>query len=474
MDEQPIINATPPPAAPFFQRRYPPMATYVLVFLNVVIYALMEMSGGSKSPSVLLDFGASFGPFIRRGEYWRLVMPMFLHIGLPHLILNTIGLFVLGRILEPLYGYGRFAFLYVASGIGCAFLSMTLSRGVSAGASGAIFGIAGAMLTVGFLHRHTVPRRWRRAFGGGILPLIILNLGMGFAIPGIDNWGHVGGLFVGMIVSGVLPPPSFEAETGPPSGAPSQAIVIIPLAVVALAMGTAVEHYRTTRVLTRLIRESRTLSATGHKEDAIKRAQEAARVAPRDERPHEELGSLYTAQGRLDDALREYEEARRLNPLSSGALRGLARAYLHRGDSAKAVKIFEEILGDDARTAEGQRALGDLYAEEKLYGEAIQSYQESLRLNPDDPVSHNNLAWLLATSEDAQFRDPKRALEHAQKAVALDGWKEASFIDTLAEALFANGKYDEAVRTQTQALKIDPKNAEYQGHMARYRKAAGV
>jgi len=250
--------------------------------------------------------------------------------------------------------------------------------------------------------------------------------------------------------------------------------VIIPLAVVALAMGTAVEHYRTTRVLTRLIRESRTLSATGHKEDAIKRAQEAARVAPRDERPHEELGSLYTEQGRLDEALREYEEARRLNPLSSGALRGLARAYLHRGDSAKAVKIFEEILGDDARTAEGQRALGDLYAEEKLYGEAIQSYQESLRLNPDDPVSHNNLAWLLATSEDAQFRDPKRALEHAQKAVALDGWKEASFIDTLAEALFANGKYDEAVRTQTQALKIDPKNAEYQGHMARYRKAAGV
>ena len=193
MDDRPIIT-TPPAEAPFFQRRFPPIATYVLVLLKVAIFALMEMSGGSKSPSVLLDFGASYGPFIRRGEYWRLVMPMFLHIGLPHLILNTLGLFALGRILEPLYGYGRFAFLYVASGIGCAFLSMTLSRGVSAGASGAIFGIAGAMLTVGFLHRHTVPRRWLRAFGGGILPLIILNLGMGFAIPGIDNWGWASAL----------------------------------------------------------------------------------------------------------------------------------------------------------------------------------------------------------------------------------------------------------------------------------------
>jgi hypothetical protein len=89
-------------------------------------------------------------------------------------------------------------------------------------------------------------------------------------------------------------------------------------------------------------------------------------------------------------------------------------------------------------------------------------------------VAHNNLAWLFATSEDQQFRNPRGALEHAQRAVALSGWQEAAFIDTLAEAFYVNGNFAEAVKVQTEALKLQPDNREYQEHMARYRKAAGV
>jgi cytochrome c-type biogenesis protein CcmH/NrfG len=351
---------------------------------------------------------------------------------------------------------------------------MLLSHSVSAGASGAIFGVAGAMLTTGYLHRSAVPRRMQRAFGGGILPLIALNLVLGFTMPGIDNWGHLGGLVTGMVVSAVVPPPGLDWIPGAGLSEPSQAVVIVPIAVVALALGAAVGHQRTSRTLVRLIDESRKLRATGHLDSAIERAQQAAQFAPRDERPHEELGSLYLHQGRLDEAIREYREARRLSPLSDRAQRGLARAYRRKGDLASARKLFEEMLGEGLRTADGQRLLGDLYFQEKLYSEAVQHYREALRLQPDNPVAHNNLAWLLATSDDPQFRDPPGALEHAQKAVALNDWKEAAFIDTLAEALYANGKYDEAVRTQTQALKRDPKNREYQSHMTRYRKAAGV
>ena len=70
------------------------------------------VTGASTDPEFLLRLGASFGPYTRRGEYWRLVMPMFLHIGLLHLAMNNYSLYVLGRLLEPIYGYGRFAFLY--------------------------------------------------------------------------------------------------------------------------------------------------------------------------------------------------------------------------------------------------------------------------------------------------------------------------------------------------------------------------
>ncbi len=474
MSDQPIIIPGPTPEPFLLRRRYLPVATFIILVLNVLIFLLMELSGGSSNPDVLLNFGASYGPYIRRGEYWRLIMPMFLHIGLLHLLLNTTALFILGRILEVVYGYGRFALLYVACGMGSAFLSMTLSSSVSAGASGAIFGIAGAMLTTGYLHGAAVPRRWRRSFGGGILPLIVVNLILGYYVPGIDNWGHLGGLVTGMLLSGVIPPPVLDWVPGSPQDEPSQAAVIVPLVVVTLAMAAAVDHYRTSRAVIRLLGESARLRAAGQSERALERIREASRLAPRDERPHEELGSLYLQQGQVPEAIREFEEARRWSPDSTRARLGLALAYRRKGDLANAQKMFEGVFGKNPRSAEGHRVLADLCAEQKLYREAIEHYQAALRLEPDDAASHNNLAWLFATSEVQQFRNPRGALEHAQRAVTLSEWKEATFVDTLAEALYTNGKFDEAVRVQTQALKLQPDNREFQEHMARYRKAAGV
>ena len=153
-----------------------PVATYIILGLNFLAFVLMifidasslpplhdllsrTLTGMSTDPEFLLRLGASFGPYTRRGEYWRLVMPMFLHIGLLHLALNNISLYFLGRLLEPIYGYGRFAFLYVAAGVGSAFVSMSMSDKVSAGASGAIYGLAGIMVVSGYLHRGSIPRQ---------------------------------------------------------------------------------------------------------------------------------------------------------------------------------------------------------------------------------------------------------------------------------------------------------------------------
>lgn len=473
MSDSPIpVPTLPGPAA--LPRPVTPVATFIILAINVVLFAMMEWSGGSKNPDVLLDFGASYGPFMRRGDYWRLVMPMFLHIGFAHMIMNSLGLFLLGRVLEGVYGYGRFAVLYVASGMGGCALSMKLSDNVAAGASGAIFGMAGAMLAIGFLHREAVPWRWRRAFGAGILPLIIINLALGYSVPGIDNAGHIGGLFAGMVVSGLMAPPGLDWPRAPEltRPAPSQIMVVVPIAVVALAMGWALENHRLSENLLRLIEDSRRLRAAGKIDLAIERAGDAARLAPRDVRPIQEIASLLLHVGRVDEAILKYEEARRLDPGSAEARRGLAGAHVRKGEIEKATLLLEEILGSRAHTAEGQRYLGDLCQADKLDRLAIHYYENALTKNPGDAGTHNNLGWLLATTEDAELRDPARSLAHAQKAVALNGWKEATFIDTLAEALYASGRFDEAVKTQTRALELDPRNPEYLEHMTRYRKAA--
>lgn len=471
-------------SSPHLGRRFWPVATLVILAINGLIFGLMLDAGALKNQQVLLDFGASYAPYLRRGEYWRLVMPMFLHLGWLHLLVNGYALYILGSILERVYGYGRFALLYVATGIGSSLLSMSMSNNIAAGASGAIFGVAGVILVTGYLHRDVIPPHWGRVFGIGIFPFIVVNLLFGFSMPHIDNWGHLGGLLSGMLLAWFIPPPRGPVTYGAASSQyspmpateerPSQGIVLVPLAVVILAMAGTVEHYRTGRAVNRLLEEGIRFHSAHQEERALQRFQEAARRAPGDERPHEQLGSLYLEQKQFDKAIREFEQAVRLSPGSPGPRLGLGLAYYLKGDPRRAQQMFEAVLGQNPRTAEGQRLLADLYAEQKLYAEAIRHYQEALRLQPNMAVAHNNLAWLYATSEDPKFRDPHGALEHALQAVELTQWKEAGFIDTLAEAYYANGDFQEAVRIQVKTLKLDPGNHEFQKHMARYRKAAGA
>src|SRR5215467_3679421 len=118
--------------------RFQPAATWVLLGMNILMFLLTAMVGGSRDPAVLLNFGASDRALLGHGQYWRLVMPMFLHAGIIHLAVNGLGIYFLGRIIEWLYGYGRFSLIYVLAGIGGSALSMWKSSEVGVGASGAL------------------------------------------------------------------------------------------------------------------------------------------------------------------------------------------------------------------------------------------------------------------------------------------------------------------------------------------------
>jgi len=469
-----------------------PMATLVIILLCVVVFILQTLAGGSKNPDVLLNFGASFKPYFQQGQYWRLVMPMFLHIGWWHLLVNMYALYYLGPLLEEMYGYGRFAFIYVAAGMSGSLLSTLHSHSVAAGASGAIFGVAGAILVAGYLHHEALPYRLARIFRRGrlgltLLVFVVVQLAFGYLSTNIDNWGHLGGLAGGALLAVLMPPPKGAGADGwltggsapsmpggPPAlseAVPSQAIVWAPVIVVALAMTAAARHYRVARQVSDLLGEGLRLEAQKQPDQALQRFQKAEQLDPGNEATHEGLALLHLQAHRLPEAINEFNQALRIDPDSIEAQAGLAAAYQESGDLAQAQRIFERLASRNPKSVEVQEQLADLLAGQKLYQQAIDHYQQALRLSPNLALAHNNLAWLYATAEDPKFRNAEAALDHARRAVALTAWRQPDFIDTLAEALYANGSYDEAVKTEARALQLAPDNRELQGHMERYLKA---
>jgi len=463
----PSISSSP---ADDNRRYHLPVATCVILGLNVVIFILMTLSGGSQNTNVLLEFGASYGPYFRAGETWRLVMPMFLHIGVAHLAVNMLALYLLGSLLEPLYGYGRFSLLYVLSGMGGSLLSMEASSHIAAGASGAIFGIAGAMLVTGFLHPHVVPRRWKGIFGVGILLAIAINLIFGRLVPHIDNWAHLGGLITGLALAWLIPPAA--VNEGQVIARRAQPIVILPAILVALAIAATANHYFKTREAAQLIIDSARLTADHHPGRATSLLEEARRLDPNNVAVREQLGALYLQAKQYPQAIHEFQQALHFSPFSGADMLRLATAYEQSGNLSKARDLLEEAGIKMPQDVNVQEELAEVYAELKLFPEAIRSYQRVLQLAPNFPLALNNLAWLYATCPDARYRNPSAALQAALRAAQLTAWKQPDFVDTLAAALYVNGKANLAVKVETKALQLDPKNQAFQDNLLRYRHAA--
>lgn len=175
-----------------------PIATYILIAINIIIFFLMYILGdGSEDAVTLLTFGANYAPLTKAGEIWRLFTSMFVHIGILHLGCNMYSLLVLGTQLESFFGKTKFLFIYIVSGLIGSMFSVLLTNGLSAGASGAIFGLLGALLYFGYHYRVYLGS----VIKSQIIPLIVLNLTIGFLNSGIDNWAHIGGLIGGILTA---------------------------------------------------------------------------------------------------------------------------------------------------------------------------------------------------------------------------------------------------------------------------------
>jgi membrane associated rhomboid family serine protease len=169
-----------------------PFVTQALIAINVGIYLLELLLGGeiNGTGNRIYEEGVLFGPLVADGEWWRLVTSAFLHYGPLHLGMNMLVLWIIGPALEDYFGHGRYALLYLVSGLAGAAGALAWSpNALTVGASGAIWGIMGAALIL----------EWRKiyVFGGQALGLVVFNLAITFLIPGISIGGHVGGLIGG-------------------------------------------------------------------------------------------------------------------------------------------------------------------------------------------------------------------------------------------------------------------------------------
>lgn len=175
-----------------------PVVTYGIIAVNVILFILMYIFGnGSTDAQTLVDFGANYSPLIKAGEYYRLITSAFLHIGLMHLLVNCYALYVIGPQVESFFGKTKYIIIYVLSAVFGNLLSMLFTDAISAGASGAIFGLLGSTLYFGYHYRVYL----EGVLKSQIIPLIVINLGLGFVLSGINNAAHIGGLIGGVLVS---------------------------------------------------------------------------------------------------------------------------------------------------------------------------------------------------------------------------------------------------------------------------------
>ncbi|MDD3353325.1 rhomboid family intramembrane serine protease [Zoogloea sp.] len=178
--------------------------TLALVVANSLVFLGLAALAGSlmQIPSdVLIRLGGNFAPAVQSGERWRLVTALFLHGGLLHVGLNMLALYQAGQVVERLFGRVGFAVLYLVAGLLASLASLWWRQGpVSVGASGAVFGVYGALLTYLLHQRGSVPAEVFREMRSGTVAFLGYSLFAGFSIAGIDNAAHLGGLLAGAIL----------------------------------------------------------------------------------------------------------------------------------------------------------------------------------------------------------------------------------------------------------------------------------
>jgi membrane associated rhomboid family serine protease/Flp pilus assembly protein TadD len=388
--------------------------TATLIGLNALVFAVMVLRGVSAlnpSPQQAIAFGADFGPLTLNGQWWRLVTSMFVHFGIVHIGLNMWCLWNLGRAAEQLMGRFAYVLAYFVSGIFASIASVYWHpMAAGAGASGAIFGMAGVLVSYVYLKKTPSHLQINSRMLGSLGTFIAYNLAFG-ALPGISNAAHIGGLVMGLAFGALLP-----ASSAPESARRSRLSLVVAFSVIALvgsaiaakklAAGvsdlSSIQHLLATGKSDEALAQLQQLTA--HEPDlapgqellakvylskskypeAIAAMQKAYEADPENVTYHKELGGIYFQLGELDEALAFFQKLTQQNPKEAFAHLGLGQAFFSKRNYESAIPEFRAALTLDPQMRSAAYMLGQSQLQAGHFSDAQRTYRDILAHHPDD------------------------------------------------------------------------------------------
>ncbi len=368
--------------------RFPAPATAALVVLNVLVFAVMALRGVSilhPTPDQLLRWGANFGPLALDGQWWRLFTCMFVHIGLIHLLLNMWALWDVGFLAEQLYGPRTFLAVYLMSGVAGSLASLARNATiVSAGASGAIFGLAGALIATLYLGKLPVERKALRASLVSLLVFAGYNLVYGFLKAHIDNGAHVGGLVAGLLLGFVL---SRDFHIGRADSHLRR--FLFPIFGVILIAATFSVRYMQMPVVR--IHNAETALAKGDVNGGVRMLNEVIRERPQFAPAWLLLGVTQARMGQFTAAEPTLIKASQLAPKDTAALAQLSVLYLRTGQYERARAALQRMAEVNPKDADTFVNLGVTLNQLGRAEEAAAALHKAVALNPTLPLAQFNL-----------------------------------------------------------------------------------
>jgi membrane associated rhomboid family serine protease/cytochrome c-type biogenesis protein CcmH/NrfG len=436
-------------AVPWTRRESSITLTHVLFGANIAIFLAMAIASGSATnfpPNIGIHFGANYGPLTLTGQWWRLVTYMFLHGGLLHIAFNMWCLWDLGALCESLYGRWTFAVVYLITGVAGGLASVAWNPGVlSVGASGAIFGLAGALIASFYLGEFSLPRV---AIGGTLRSLLVFagfNLFLGGFLGGVDNACHVGGLVSGLMLGALI------ARVAPQTDAPTRRASVLTVgALIVLFAALGVNQWRGRQM--RAWNSYENLIESGP-EGEIERLQTIIRQQPNSARAHFDLGQAYFNFERYPDAEAEFKRVLELQPQENRARFDLGLTYLSekRTDDAKAA--FTQLINQNPNDSDAHYGIGLTLAAESNHQAAIEEFKTAIRLGPEESGVYYELGQSYAKL---------KMYDDAIKAYLEEKDKNGDNLDIetgLADCYQAKGMTQQANEAKTRAAQL--KNAPH-------------
>ncbi|MFZ5967992.1 MAG: rhomboid family intramembrane serine protease [Bacillota bacterium] len=282
--------------------------TTLIAAINILYWLFMSYHGSTTDTYTLIQFGAKYNPLVAAGEYYRLFTSMFIHIGLPHLLLNSYALTMLGKDIEAIYGSKKFIFIYIIAGLFGSLGSFLFSTAVSAGASGAILGLMGAYLYFGIRR----PIIFSARYGLNLVSLLVINVAFGLANTNIDNYAHLGGLMGGFLISWAI---GLKNEKMFRPSAIRKSIIVVILLLLLLFTGVRIHQATWEYHLHegfQSLQEENLETARIHFEKGLKINQQIPDL-------YFYLGYIYYLEGDQNMAIKYLEQALALNPDDSMA-----------------------------------------------------------------------------------------------------------------------------------------------------------